>query len=130
MEGIHESLLLQLCCFFGDASIPTSLLHRGSTPRRRWNEFGEVVECTPAEAGIHPIVLDFLADDVFPSQAFEVLVSNSQIHWLSEASMFTVNESIKRQTVDRMDEGVREVWTRQALLFVAHASPRPCLDSE
>jgi len=60
--------------------IPKIMLDRALSPQARWSEYGEFVEVTPQDAGLHRDLVDLLSDETKLKQDVEELISQSIIH--------------------------------------------------
>ena len=70
----EASLLLILLSFLSTSEkVPLELLFRGATPRKRWNEHGNIDEVNAMDAGLIPELASLCSDTLRLGNAFHEL---------------------------------------------------------
>ncbi|RDA90092.1 hypothetical protein CP533_2944 [Ophiocordyceps camponoti-saundersi (nom. inval.)] len=108
--------------------IPSDLLLRGATPRRRWTVQGEIEEANALRAGLAPELITLLSDTLRLDSAFDELhlsatVSKNpdQTYTLTEAAADRIHESLCPEQLS--------FWRQQALTAVYRAVPWKYIES-
>lgn len=123
------NLLLILLSFLkASEKIHLDLLFRGATPRKRWNEHGEIEEVDARHACLAPELVNLLSDIQKLDDAFHELERSSTV--LKDPDQtYTVNENV----VDRVRGGIPQAkvsfWRCQALIVTYRAIPWKYIES-
>lgn len=117
------NMLLVLLSFFSTSEkISLDLPFRGATPRRRWNELGEIEGVDAVRAGLAGDVGSLLSDNPRLANAFRELNQSSAVSMNTDHT-YTLDEAVAR----RVREGVAlehlSFWRRQALIITYRAIP-------
>ncbi|RPB21265.1 hypothetical protein L211DRAFT_890067 [Terfezia boudieri ATCC MYA-4762] len=119
--------LLLLFSFLEPSMISEAVLHRGSTPRHRWDEKGEVIEVQAEVEGVDGSLVRLIQDEMAFDAAIEKLRSVSFVSCSRETNgmrNFTVHPLVQECAVQRMPSPVANKWRWQAVLLICHAFPR------
>ncbi|KAF8426994.1 hypothetical protein EV426DRAFT_636094 [Tirmania nivea] len=119
--------LLLLFSFFEPSVISEAVLHRGSTPRYRWDEKGEVTEVQAEVNGVAGSLVRLIQDEMAFDAAIEKLRSVSFVSCNSETNgmrNFSVHPLVQECAVLRTPSPVANKWRWQAILLICHAFPR------
>ncbi|RHZ43372.1 LipA and NB-ARC domain protein [Aspergillus thermomutatus] len=119
--------LLLLFSFLEPSSIPEMLLHRGTTPQRRWSEDGEMTEVNAEMEGVDKQLVQVIQGDFEFDMAVEKLLSFSLISCNKESEglrSFSIHPLVQYCATKRLSSVDVRKWRWQALLLVCHAFPR------
>ncbi|GAQ12031.1 folylpolyglutamate synthase [Aspergillus lentulus] len=126
-ESPGAASLLLLVSFLEQSSIPEMLLHRGTTPQRRWSEDGEMIEVTAETEGVEKHLVQVIQGDFEFDMAVEKLLSFSLISCNKESEglrSFSIHPLVQYCAIKRLSPVDVRKWRWQALLLVCHAFPR------
>jgi hypothetical protein len=123
--GIHSEdtkLLLVLLCFLASSEVPLDLLFRGASPRRRWNEHGEIEEADALYSGLHSELVHLLSSMAKLSNAFGELVALSAVSRNSDQT-YIVDQAVLACVSDSLPPELHSFWRLQALIVVYRSIP-------
>ncbi|EAW20720.1 LipA and NB-ARC domain protein [Aspergillus fischeri NRRL 181] len=126
-ESSGAASLLLLFSFLEPSSIPEMLLHRGSSPQRRWGEDGEMTEVDAEMEGVERQLIQVIQGDFEFDTAVEKLLSFSLISCNKESEglrSFSIHPLVQYCAIKRLSPSDVRKWRWQALLLVCHAFPR------
>lgn len=126
-ESSGAICLLLLFSFLEPSSIPEMLLHRGSSPQKRWSEDGEMTEVNAEIEGVENDLVQVIQGDFEFDTAVEKLLSFSLISCNKESDglrSFSIHPLVQYCAVKRLSSAEMRKWRWQALLLVCHAFPR------
>ncbi|KAK9578899.1 hypothetical protein V6Z98_005612 [Aspergillus fumigatus] len=126
-ESLGAASLLLLFSFLEPSSIPEMLLHRGSSPQRRWGEDGEMTVVDAEMEGVERQLIQVIQGDFEFDTAVEKLLSFSLISCNKESEglrSFSIHPLVQYCAVKRLSPPDVRKWRCQALLLVCHAFPR------
>ncbi|KAF3936592.1 hypothetical protein ABW19_dt0207138 [Dactylella cylindrospora] len=126
-ESLDARNLLLLFCFLNPLKIPEILLHRGTSPRKRWAEDGEMTEVAADAEGVDIDIADLIQDEMRFDTAVDVLRSFSFVDTIrdsDELRSFSVHPLVQYCAVERISPADANKWRWQAILLVCHAFPR------
>ncbi|GFF73987.1 hypothetical protein IFM60648_04080 [Aspergillus lentulus] len=126
-ESPGAASLLLLVSFLEQSSIPEMLLHRGTTPQRRWSEDGEMIEVTAETEGVEKHLVQVIQGDFEFDMAVEKLLSFSLISCNKESEGLrssSIHPLVQYCAIKRLSPVDVRKWRWQALLLVCHAFPR------
>ncbi|TPX20904.1 hypothetical protein DIZ76_016801 [Coccidioides immitis] len=126
-EAPDAVYLLLLFSFLEPSSIPEMLLHRGSSPQKRWATNGEVEEIRAEDEGVDESLTRVIQGDLEFDLAVEKLLSFSLISCNKESDglrNFSIHPLVQYCAVQRLSPSEVRRWRWQALLLVCHAFPR------
>jgi len=118
------SLLLVLLCFLDVSAITKTVLRRAGTPRKCWNELGEVGEVLPSQSGVSPSLLAIICCEVKLDEAISALVTTSVLHVNANSGDLSLPIQTRDSILRRLDNGTQTYWRSQALLLICHGFPR------
>jgi len=118
------SLLLVLLCFLHVSAIAKTVLRRAGTPRKCWNELGEVEEVLPLQSGLSPSFLAIIISDAKLDEAISALVTTSVLHINANSGDLSLPVQTRDSILGRLDNGTQTYWRSQALLLICHGFPR------
>ncbi|KAJ5950462.1 uncharacterized protein N7479_008875 [Penicillium vulpinum] len=104
-ESPAASSLLLLFSFLDPSSIPEMVLHRGSSPQKRWGENGEVTEVRAQDEGVDEYLTKIIQGDLEFDTAVEKLLSfsliscNKEMNGLREFSIHPLSLMMIRRSV-------------------------------
>ncbi|KAL9119010.1 MAG: hypothetical protein Q9187_004437 [Circinaria calcarea] len=78
-DSKEASDLLLLFCFLEASRIPETMLYQGTSPRRRWNDQGEITEVSPTNAGVDGGLIELIRNEIKFDAAVDKLLSFSLI---------------------------------------------------
>jgi len=111
--------LLTLSSFFAPATkIPLDMLHRGATPRKRWNKEGGIES---RASNVDPGLASLLADRNRVICVLEKLRQSGDAATYPAHESYTINDEARRRTLDSLDGEQQKSWKEQALLVAYHA---------
>lgn len=119
--------LLLLFSFLDPSDIPEAVLHRGSSPQRRWGNSGEVVETRAEDEGVETCLTKIIQGDLEFDMAIEKFLSFSLISCNKESDglrKFSIHPLIQYCVAQRLSPIEVNKWRWQALLLICHAFPR------
>lgn len=119
--------LLLLFSFLEPSCIPELILHRGSSPQKRWGSNGEVIETRAEDEGIENCLTNVIQGDLEFDIAIEKLLSFSLISCNKESGglrNFSIHPLVQYCAVQRLSPSEVTRWRWQALLLICHAFPR------
>jgi len=117
------NLLLVLLCFLApSAEIPSNILFRGATRRKRWNIQGKIEETDAVHAGLAPEIGSFLSDIPRLDKAFHELHMSSAVVKNSE-EIYTLEKAIASRVRESLPLECFHFWKCQALIAVYRAIP-------
>lgn len=119
--------ILLLFSFLESSCIPESVLHRGSSPQRRWGNSGEVVEIRAEDEGVDICLINVIQGDLEFDMAIEKLLSFSLISCNRESDglrNFSIHPLVQYCVAQRLSPVEVSKWRWQALLLICHAFPR------
>lgn len=126
-ESPDATCLLLLFSFLEPSSIPEAVLHRGSSPQKRWGVDGEVIEIRAEDEGVEECLIKLIQDDLGFDMAVEKLLSFSLISCTKETDgsrIFFIHPLVQYCAMQRSTPLEVNRWRWQALLLVCHAFPR------
>ncbi|KUL81633.1 hypothetical protein ZTR_09651 [Talaromyces verruculosus] len=126
-ESPDAILLLLLFSFLEPSSIPEIVLHRGSTPQKRWGRNGEVTEVSAEDEGVDERLTKVIQGDMEFDAAVEKLLSLSLISCNKESNglrSFSIHPLVQYCSTQRLSPSEVDKWRWQALLLICHAFPR------
>ncbi|GAM33879.1 hypothetical protein TCE0_013r01096 [Talaromyces pinophilus] len=126
-ESPDAVLLLLLFSFLEPSSIPEMVLHRGSTPQKRWGRNGEVTEVSAEDEGVDDRLTKVIQGDMEFDAAVENLLSLSLISCNKESNglrSFSIHPLVQYCSTQRLSPSEVDKWRWQALLLICHAFPR------
>lgn len=126
-DSPDATYLLLLFSFLEPASIPEILLHRGSSPQRRWGENGEVMDVLAEDEGVDERLTRVIKDDLRFDLAVEKLLSFSLISCNQDSNGLrnvSIHPLVQYCATQRLSPAKVKRWRWQALLLVCHAFPR------
>lgn len=111
--------LIILLSFLADHGVSVDLLCRGTSPRKRWTDGGEISKVDPATLG--------LSDDLIRSCIPEILTRtlsrlDSAIVWESTAR-FRLVQGERERTFKRLPSYLYPFWSLQALTLACRSVP-------
>jgi len=118
------SLLLVLLCSLDVSTIAKTVLRRAGTPRKCWNELGEVEEVLPSQSGLNPSLLAIICSEVKLDEAISALVTTSVLHVDANSGDLSLPVQTRDSILGRPDNGTQTYWRSQALLLICHGFPR------
>ena len=124
-EAFHSEeakLLLLLLCFLASLEVPLDLLLRGASPRKRWNEHGEIEEMDACRAGLLPELVHLLSNTAKLTNAFCELLLLSAISRNSDQT-YTLDQAIRSHVFDSLPSEFHPFWRLQALVVSYHSIP-------
>lgn len=119
--------LLLFFSFLEPSVISEAILHRGSTPRYRWDENGEVIEVQAEADGVDSSLIRLIQDEMAFDAAIEKLRSVSFVSCNRDTDgmrNFSVHPLVQECAVQRIPSPVANKWRWQAILLICHAFPR------
>ena len=114
-------LLILLSFLATSEKIPLDLLFRGATPRKRWNELGEIEEVDAIHAGLVPELGSLLSDIPRLNNTFHELVLSSAVSENSD-QVYTVDEAVAR-VHESLSPELHSFWRYHALVIAYRAIP-------
>ena len=126
-ESPDATHLLLLLSFLEPSAIPEIVLHRGTSPQRRWDMNGEVAEIRAEDEGVDGSLTKVIQDDFDFDTAVEKLLSfsliscNTELNGLRNLSIHPLVQYCATQHLPRPEVNR---WRFQALLVICHAFPR------
>lgn len=123
--GIHSDdakLLLVLLCFLSNSEVPVDLLFRGATPRKRWDNYGEIKETEALHVGLLHELVDLLSDIAKLDNALWELQSLSAISRNSNRT-YILDRSILARVSDSLPPQFHPFWRQQVLVVVYRSIP-------
>jgi hypothetical protein len=126
-ESPAATYLLLLFLFLDQSSIPEMILHRGSSPQKRWGSDGEVTEVRAEDEGVDECLTKVIQGDFEFNNAVEKLLSFSFISCNKESNglrNFSIHPLVQYCAVQRLPPSDVSRWRWQAILLVCHAFPR------
>lgn len=118
--------ILLLFCFLDGTSIPEHVLRRGSSPRKRWGEDGEVTEVSAEAEGVDSSITKLLQDEFQFDSIVAKLLSYSLISCRNDANgwrEFSINPLVQYCAAQRLSSSIISEWRWQAILLICHAFP-------
>jgi hypothetical protein len=119
--------LLLLFSFLEPSSIPEIVLHRGSTPQKRWGNDGEVIEIPAEDEGVDETLTRVIQNDFDFDAAVEKLLSFSLVYCNRETNglrNFSIHPLVQYCAAQRLSRKESNKWRWQAILLICHAFPR------
>lgn len=126
-ESPGATCLLLLFSFLESSSIPEVVLHRGSSPQKRWGKDGEVTEICAEDEGVDAGLARAIQGDLEFDTAVEKLLSFSLVSCNKESNglrNFSIHPLVQYCATQRLSPSEVNRWRWQALLLVCHAFPR------
>ncbi|EAL88797.1 LipA and NB-ARC domain protein [Aspergillus fumigatus Af293] len=120
-ESLGAASLLLLFSFLEPSSIPEMLLHRGSSPQRRWGEDGEMTVVDAEMEGVERQLIQVIQGDFEFDTAVEKLLSFSLISCNKESEglrSFSIHPLVQYCAVKRLSPPDVRKWRCQALLLL------------
>lgn len=119
--------LLLLFSFLEPSCIPELVLHRGSSPQKRWGSNGEVIETRAEDEGVENCLMNVIQGELEFDIAVEKLLSFSLISCNKESGglrNFSIHPLVQYCAVQRLSPSELNRWRWQAILLICHAFPR------
>ena len=121
---INTFSLLLIFSFLGGPNVPKTILIRGRSPRRRWDESGEIKETTAVEAGLDPDLFAFLSNELALNQAINILASHSPLEvntHTDNQQTFTLDPHLLRNITQQLPQAEKAKWSPQACVLTCQA---------
>ena len=113
--------LMMLLAFLANQEIPTDLLYRGASPRKRWDEGGEIVGTDAAYLGLSDDLIRICSPEKLPN-TLSKLQSMSVIIWISKSN-FKLVETERNVILRRLPSSTYSFWRLQALILASRSIP-------
>lgn len=126
-DSPNAASILLLFSFLEPSSIPEMLLHRGTSPQKRWNNDGEVMDVPAEKEGVDSSLIRAITDELEFDAAVERLLSFSLITCKKESTgrrVFSIHPLVQYCAAQRLSPAAVNKWRWQAILLVCHAFPR------
>ncbi|OJD20889.1 hypothetical protein ACJ73_07771 [Blastomyces percursus] len=115
-------LLCVLLCFLAELEVPLQLCVRGSTPRKRWNNRGDIEVMNALDAGLVPELVQALSHHTDLDNALRELRSFSAVSSKS-GSTCSLDPSVSARILRSLPLEFHSFWRKQALIVAFRSIP-------
>jgi hypothetical protein len=118
-DSVDAEPLIILLSFFANQEVSVDLLCRGTSPRKRWTDDGEISYVDPATLGLSDVLIQTCSTEILTKTLFKI---DSAITWKS-ATTFSLTKEQRDRTLKLVPSSLYPFWSLQALILACRSVP-------